>query len=656
MILRWLLIALLILPSTPLYAAGTCGTSGGKTGTSPYTAETVEYADVADCYADVEAGATIILPAGSANWGSKLDISKAITIQGSGSGCPSSCDDATAITATDTFGGYLGPINITISEDVSVRITGLTINAGGTGKAFTGIGIFPTVKATQIRIDHNKIYGGTSDAITTDNAYVFGVIDNNNLAANRVFGMAGSGETEWAAENATRSFSTGNTMFIEDNIISFRTFVGVNGGGGTSLYRYNTITKNAAVPVYYSVWDTHGNQGVTYENFGTITSEMYGNYIDVSSQSAAYIDHRGGWMLNFYNYVANSTANYQNYYIREEYADDQMGSTYVMKPTNTYLWANYKNTGSLLIIDSTMDAQGGTENCCKFEAEAWQNNHVYPHMPNYCAKWTNDENGNCWKSIANWTPGSTTNGLTAANIEDEPSWSTHPHVVAEAGLVPQEPNVIIDNQVTWYNMGSGTPITENVDYFVQKTGTFDGTGVTGGGVGCGSLATMNAITTCTNGVGFWATDQSCSDIAALTGAVGRDGGRATTATKLAGTLYKCSSNTWTAYYTPYTYPHPLRGEGGVTYYTLTVTAPTHGTITTPEGINCGTGGSICTMEYDSTTSAVLTFTADQEWRFSSASDDCAGTARGATCTLAMSAAKAAGATFVVQERVPWFKP
>jgi hypothetical protein len=29
-----------------------------------------------------------------------------------------------------------------------------------------------------------------------------------------------------------------------------------------------------------------------------------------------------------------------------------------------------------------------------------------------------------------------------------------------------------------------------------------------------------------------------------------------------GLLYKCTAtNTWTAYYTPYTYPHPLRGEG-----------------------------------------------------------------------------------------------
>jgi len=32
-------------------------------------------------------------------------------------------------------------------------------------------------------------------------------------------------------------------------------------------------------------------------------------------------------------------------------------------------------------------------------------------------------------------------------------------------------------------------------------------------------------------------------------------------TPINGTLYKCTAtNTWTAYYAPYAYPHPLQGE------------------------------------------------------------------------------------------------
>jgi hypothetical protein len=91
----------------------------------------------------------------------------------------------------------------------------------------------------------------------------------------------------------------------------------------------------------------------------------------------------------------------------------------------------------------------------------------------------------------------------------------------------------------------GTPL-ENREFFMG-TDSFDGTV----GVGYGILAARPV--TCTTGVGYWATNQSCSN---LTGMVG-----ANPTTPISGTLYKCTApNTWTAYYTPYTYPHPLRTE------------------------------------------------------------------------------------------------
>ncbi len=78
------------------------------------------------------------------------------------------------------------------------------------------------------------------------------------------------------------------------------------------------------------------------------------------------------------------------------------------------------------------------------------------------------------------------------------------------------------------------------------------------GVTCGTLANLPAI--CTTGQGYWATNQSCSD---LTGMVGVN-----PTTPISGTLYKCTAtNTWTAYYTPYTYPHPIRTDC-ISYPTL----------------------------------------------------------------------------------------
>jgi hypothetical protein len=94
---------------------------------------------------------------------------------------------------------------------------------------------------------------------------------------------------------------------------------------------------------------------------------------------------------------------------------------------------------------------------------------------------------------------------------------------------------------------TSTDIAPGVDYFYPTSSP---------GVTCGTLASRPA--TCSVGAGYWATNQSCSD---LTGMVGRAPSK-----PVSGTLYRCSSpNKWTAHYTPYTYPHPLRTGDNVLY-------------------------------------------------------------------------------------------
>jgi hypothetical protein len=107
------------------------------------------------------------------------------------------------------------------------------------------------------------------------------------------------------------------------------------------------------------------------------------------------------------------------------------------------------------------------------------------------------------------------------------------------------------------NTATGTKGVEaNREYF-NYTASFNGTV----GVGVGTLAALPA--TCTSGVGYWATNQSAANLTDYTGV--------NPTTPISGTLYRCTAtNTWTDYYTPYTYPHPLRSTAVSTITGITI--------------------------------------------------------------------------------------
>jgi len=118
-----------------------------------------------------------------------------------------------------------------------------------------------------------------------------------------------------------------------------------------------------------------------------------------------------------------------------------------------------------------------------------------------------------------------------------------------------------------YGGSGGTVPPPALDTPLGGRDFFDTT--TSPGITCGSPG--NRPATCSTGQGFWATNQSPSD---LHGLVGKS-----PLTPISGTLYKCTTpNVWTAYFTPYTYPHPLRTSGDLADGDTVAPAPPSGLV------------------------------------------------------------------------------
>jgi len=462
-------------------------------------------------------GTTVKIPAGTCTWTGSVTYNQkySTTIQGAstinGTCAPGGTCTATDKTViTDNVSGTALTINTASGK--SFRITGLTFNPSSGTPAYGAISI--NGSSTSVRVDHNHFNDTVNGDHTFNTDGINGVFDHNFFdstnQANLNFIQSANYGTDGNANvvwTQPDNFGSSNFVFFENNLFQNGAFMDDCDYGARMVFRYNTVGTNARMQV-------HGT-GSGAQRRGCRAQEIYGNTFTFSNNPAAsnfafLVMLEGGTGLAWGNTVTGFLQ-----FIHEDVPRTN-NDTYAQTPTPN----GWGSCGTTL----------GPSN--------WDGNNNSTGYP--CLDQVGRGAGDLLTGLFPNLVNNTTKAVTWPHQALVP-WYVWSNTV---NVVPQNPTHY------WTNFDAVT--VESRDYYLElpnidESSTFNGTA----GIGCGPAAATcaNPVTqpaSCTTGVGFWNATQ--------------------------GTLYKCSStNTWTAYYTPYTYPHPLVTGSGST----SVAAPTN---------------------------------------------------------------------------------
>jgi hypothetical protein len=339
-------------------------------------------------------------------------------------------------------------------------------------------------------------------------------------------------------------------------ISGFTIDLGRNGAG----IELGISNKNAPFPMQTRIRIDHNrftnSPGLSYQaiwDFGGMYGVVDNNVFDGIGYPVRHSPQVGGasWWNNFtMTFGAPNDHLYfeDNIFVVETFADCQYSGRYLYR-YNTItvnvdqypffdMHGNQSSGGRTGPIDGMYSCFGG---------EIYGNDvHAGSTEMNYL-----DQRGG--KALVFYNNVATSSSVTFIKVREEnsdaeePTTSSQPQHVSDSYYWSNRRNLTGPLFDVFATQVLGDIPLANRDFWSQRV-VFDGTA----GVGCGTLSARPP--TCTTGVGYWATNQSCTD---LTGHVGVN-----PAQPISGTLYKCTAtNTWSAFFTPYTYPHPLR-QGG----------------------------------------------------------------------------------------------
>lgn len=444
--------------------------------------------------ASANRGDIVTVPAGSCQWSSPLRINKSLTLQGAGPGKTIINSNLSSTSYSLITFTSASPADDT---NLAMRVTGFTLNLNSKSGAFsfTNESTIPLY----IRVDNNAVTGairsGEYDFFFKSNGTVFGVIDNNTWSG-QIYGLM-SGLA--SGGNPGRDSWNNQTW---------------TPGSGNALYwEDNTFTvgTNAYMPDRQILSCSGGCRYVARYNTIIVNHPGWKQLFDVHGNVSGV---HGAFGLELYGNkvvgVENKTVNVVQY----------MGGTGAFF-YNWILTAGYGNATTEL-KESLRDDQPYNASLNFWPTTT---SHLCPAGNSYLYPST-------YSCSSNGQP---------QHVWNLYGWNNRYGATSSGALLPW-----VFNNVK-YEGSYAYDLAENYQYWDDNSRCTASS--CSSGVGCGG-DTPSGI--CTTGTAYWKTSQSCSEVPAES--VG-----ANPKVALSGTLYRCeSTNRWKAYYTPYTYPHPLR--------------------------------------------------------------------------------------------------